>query len=66
MGEALRDGDHVYAILKGSAINNDGGLKAGFTAKDDTFRWGQIGLGSFDDTSDWDTVKLTGTNAKKP
>jgi hypothetical protein len=35
------------------------------TAKDDTFRWGQIGLGSFDDTSDWDTVKLTGTKAEK-
>jgi hypothetical protein len=35
------------------------------TAKDDTFRWGRIGLGSFDDTSDWDTVKLTGMKAEK-
>ncbi|MBW3599287.1 MAG: hypothetical protein KY475_18710 [Planctomycetes bacterium] len=35
------------------------------TAKDDTFRWGRIGVGSFDDTSDWDSVKLTGTKAEK-
>lgn len=30
--EALRDGDHIWAILKGSAINNDGGDKAGYLA----------------------------------
>ncbi|MFP2913204.1 type I polyketide synthase, partial [Pyxidicoccus sp. 3LFB2] len=30
--EALRDGDHVYAVIRGSAINNDGGLKVGYTA----------------------------------
>ena len=29
--DALRDGDHVYAIIRGSAINNDGGGKIGFT-----------------------------------
>ena len=29
------------------------------TAKDNTFRWGLIGLGSFDDTADFDNVKLT-------
>lgn len=29
---ALRDGDHVYAVLKGSAINNDGNRKVGYTA----------------------------------
>ncbi|HHL4080948.1 amino acid adenylation domain-containing protein [Burkholderia sola] len=29
---ARRDGDHVYAIVKGSAINNDGHDKAGYTA----------------------------------
>ncbi|MCA3849212.1 MAG: amino acid adenylation domain-containing protein, partial [Burkholderia sp.] len=29
---AHRDGDHVYAVLKGSAINNDGHDKAGYTA----------------------------------
>lgn len=30
--DALQDADHIYAVLKGSAINNDGSLKVGFTA----------------------------------
>ncbi|CDG82042.1 hybrid non-ribosomal peptide synthetase/type I polyketide synthase [Janthinobacterium agaricidamnosum] len=30
--QALRDGDHVYAVIKGSAINNDGHHKVGYTA----------------------------------
>ncbi|WP_025688032.1 hybrid non-ribosomal peptide synthetase/type I polyketide synthase [Paenibacillus zanthoxyli] len=30
--DALRDGDHIYAVIKGAAINNDGTRKAGFTA----------------------------------
>jgi len=30
--EAVADGDHIYAVIKGSAINNDGSLKVGFTA----------------------------------
>src|SRR5215217_1844179 len=30
--DALRDGDHIEAIIKGSAINNDGSLKVGYTA----------------------------------
>jgi iturin family lipopeptide synthetase A len=29
---ALRDRDHIYAIIRGSAINNDGKRKVGFTA----------------------------------
>ncbi|MFF5209078.1 type I polyketide synthase [Streptosporangium sp. NPDC000396] len=32
LDDALRDGDSVYAVIRGSAINNDGALKAGFTA----------------------------------
>jgi len=32
LADALEDGDRVLAVIKGSAINNDGGLKAGFTA----------------------------------
>ncbi len=36
------------------------------TARDQTFRWGRIGIGTFDDTSDWAHVKLTGTGVKKP
>jgi acyl transferase domain-containing protein/glutamate-1-semialdehyde aminotransferase/acyl carrier protein len=30
--DALADGDCIHAIIKGSAINNDGSLKVGFTA----------------------------------
>ena len=30
--DALRDGDHIRAVIKGSAINNDGGNKVGYTA----------------------------------
>ncbi|UNT00220.1 SDR family NAD(P)-dependent oxidoreductase [Streptomyces tubbatahanensis] len=30
--DAVRDGDHVHAVIRASAINNDGNLKAGFTA----------------------------------
>jgi amino acid adenylation domain-containing protein len=30
--DALRDGDHIRAVVKGSAINNDGSEKIGFTA----------------------------------
>ncbi len=30
--DALADGDYIYAVIKGSAINNDGALKVGYTA----------------------------------
>jgi phthiocerol/phenolphthiocerol synthesis type-I polyketide synthase E len=30
--DAINDGDHIYAVIKGSAINNDGNRKVGFTA----------------------------------
>ncbi|WP_405773937.1 SDR family NAD(P)-dependent oxidoreductase [Streptomyces sp. NBC_01538] len=32
LSDALADGDHVYAVIRGSAINNDGSLKVGYTA----------------------------------
>jgi len=32
LAEALADGDMIYAVIKGSAINNDGARKAGYTA----------------------------------
>ncbi|MER7276911.1 SDR family NAD(P)-dependent oxidoreductase [Dactylosporangium sp. NPDC000244] len=32
LADALRDGDHIYAVVKGSAVNNDGATKASFTA----------------------------------
>lgn len=30
--DALADGDHIYAVIQGCGINNDGSGKAGFTA----------------------------------
>jgi amino acid adenylation domain-containing protein len=30
--DALRDGDTIRAVIRGSAVNNDGSFKAGFTA----------------------------------
>jgi len=30
--KALRDGDHIYAVIRGFAVNNDGSAKAGYTA----------------------------------
>lgn len=32
LAEALADGDTIQAVIKGSAINNDGSAKAGYTA----------------------------------
>src|SRR5712664_638089 len=32
MEDALRDGDHVYAVIRGCALNNDGSSKVGYTA----------------------------------
>ncbi|XYH92806.1 type I polyketide synthase [Sorangium sp. So ce1128] len=32
LADALRDGDHIHAVLRGSAVNNDSGDKMGFAA----------------------------------
>ncbi|WP_326782954.1 beta-ketoacyl synthase N-terminal-like domain-containing protein [Streptomyces sp. NBC_00151] len=32
LADARRDGDRVYAVIRGSALNNDGSAKIGFTA----------------------------------
>ncbi len=32
MADAVAAGDHVYAVIKGSAVNNDGRMKIGYTA----------------------------------
>ena len=32
LSDAVRDGDTIHAVIKSSAINNDGSLKVGFTA----------------------------------
>jgi amino acid adenylation domain-containing protein len=30
--DAIRDGDHIYALIRGFALNNDGSAKVGYTA----------------------------------
>ena len=32
LGDALADGDHVYAVIRGTAVNNDGARKVGYLA----------------------------------
>jgi acyl transferase domain-containing protein/SAM-dependent methyltransferase/acyl carrier protein len=32
LADALADGDHIWAVIKGSAVNNDGRRKLGFSA----------------------------------
>ena len=32
LADALNEGDTIHAVIKGSAVNNDGALKVGFTA----------------------------------
>ena len=32
LADAIADGDHIWAVIKGSAINNDGAAKAGYLA----------------------------------
>jgi acyl transferase domain-containing protein/thioesterase domain-containing protein/acyl carrier protein len=32
LAEAVAEGDHIYAVIKGSAVNNDGHSKAGYVA----------------------------------
>ena len=35
------------------------------TAKDKSFAWGRIGIGTFDDTSDWDDIELRGVKVEE-
>ncbi|HEX6861715.1 MAG TPA: polyketide synthase, partial [Thermoanaerobaculia bacterium] len=32
LADAVKDGDEIHAVIRGTAINNDGGIKAGYTA----------------------------------
>jgi phthiocerol/phenolphthiocerol synthesis type-I polyketide synthase E len=32
LADAIADGDHIHAVIKGAAINNDGAAKVGYTA----------------------------------
>jgi amino acid adenylation domain-containing protein len=41
LGNAIADGDSILAVVRGSAINNDGGLKVGYSAPSEN---GQAGV----------------------
>ncbi len=41
LGDAQRDGDFIHAVILGSAVNNDGSLKLGYTASS---IGGQVGV----------------------
>ena len=48
------------------AVYFDDMEKPVMTARDERFRWGGIGLGSFDDTTQWDEVRLYGRKVQRP
>lgn len=69
-GTAWDDAWHSIKVVRRVA---DGTIEVYFddmttphmAAKDKTFVWGQVGLGSFDDTANWDDFKLFGTKVEK-
>ncbi|MDZ4688007.1 MAG: hypothetical protein SH850_23280 [Planctomycetaceae bacterium] len=48
------------------AVYFDDMEKPVMTAVDKTFAWGQVGIGSFDDTGNFDDVRVYGVKVKKP
>jgi hypothetical protein len=62
---------HLVRIVRKTAdgtieVYFDDMAKPVMTARDTSFAWGQLGIGSFDDTSDWDDIKLYGIKVDKP
>ena len=71
LSEALADGDNIIAVLKGSAINNDGANKIGFTAPSvdgqaEVIREAQIFANVSADTIDYVETHGTGTPLGDP
>jgi phthiocerol/phenolphthiocerol synthesis type-I polyketide synthase E len=64
LDDALADGDTVHAVLRGSAVNNDGAVKVGFTAPSVTGQAAAITAALADaglDPADVDYVEAHGT-----
>ena len=67
-----RPGTTAGTTSSSSATVSDGTIEVYFddmktpvmTAKDKTFTWGQVGVGSFDDTGNFANFKLSGNRAK--
>ncbi len=70
-GTPWTDGWHHVKVVRRVA---DGGIEIYFDdmkkpvmkATDKSFTWGQVGVGSFDDTGNWADVKVFGTRVEKP
>jgi hypothetical protein len=69
-GTNWTDGWHTIKVVRRVA---DGTIEVYFddlktpamTAKDKTFTWGRVGVGSFDDTGNWDDVKIHGVKVER-
>ncbi|WP_200871916.1 type I polyketide synthase [Actinomadura welshii] len=69
--DALADGDHIYAVLLASAVNNDGGAKTGFSAPSEEGQRAVISQaltasGVAPDTIDYVEAHGTGTRVGDP
>lgn len=70
-GTPWTDGWHrvklVRKVKDGTiAVFFDDMTKPIMTASDSTFTWGQVGVGSFDDTGEWRAIRLSGVKVTKP
>jgi hypothetical protein len=68
-GTNWTDGWHQVKVKRDAAsglidVYFDDMKKPVMTAKDTTFAWGRVGVGCFDDTGNWDDVKVFGTLKK--
>jgi hypothetical protein len=69
-GTNWTDGWHHVKVVRKVAdgtieVYFDDMKKPVMTASDKTFAWGQVGVGSFDDTAEWRDVKVSGVKVEK-
>lgn len=70
-GTPWTDGWHTLRVARGV---DDGSIRVYFddlrtpamTATDKTFTWGRVGVGSFDDTGEFDDLELRGVRVERP
>ncbi|NOX38149.1 MAG: SDR family NAD(P)-dependent oxidoreductase [Calditrichaeota bacterium] len=71
LADALEDGDTIYAVIKGSAVNNDGSQRVGYTAPSvegqaEVIAMAQAVAGIDPDTIDYIECHGTGTRLGDP